>query len=111
MPIERLSPRNNGSLFRFIRVRLTLWYALLLAVMLAVFSTVIYFGLRQALEESLPDSLEDRAALVTALVTSAGELATDNVEVPGDSLEGEHYAQVFDLEGRLQLDNTAPQAS
>ncbi len=93
---------------RFIRVRLTLWYVLLLAVLLAVFSLGVYFALNQALDENLSDSLESRAAIVIALATVDGELGTDGVEVPGDPLEGEHFARVFDGEGQLVFDNSLP---
>ena len=96
-------------LFRFIRVRLTLWYALLLAALLAAFSVGLYVALRQALDENLSDSLEGRATIVVALVTVSGQLDTAGVAVPGDPLEGEHFARIFDSQGRLLLDNSLPQ--
>jgi heavy metal sensor kinase len=96
------------GLFRFIRVRLTLWYVLLLAVLLAAFSVGVYVALRQALYENLNDSLENRASIVTALVTEDGELDAAGVEIPGDPFEGEHFARVFDADGNLLIDNSTP---
>jgi heavy metal sensor kinase len=93
-------------LLRFIRVRLTLWYVLLLAALLAAFAIGVYIALRQALYENLNDSLENRASIVTALVTEDGELNAAGVEIPGDPFEGEHFARVFDAEGNLLLDNS-----
>ncbi len=45
-------------LLRPIRVRLTLWYVLLLAITLAAFSAGVYFALRQSLYSNLDDSLD-----------------------------------------------------
>ena len=47
--------------FRSIRLRLTLWYVLLLAIILAGFSAGIYLTLRHNLYANLDDSLETRA--------------------------------------------------
>lgn len=96
---------------RFIRVRLTLWYVLLLAALLAGFSVGVYLALRQALYENLDDSLEGRAAIVVALVAEDGGLDTDGVEIPGDPFEGENFARVLDAEGNLLLDNSLPEFS
>lgn len=95
-------------LFRFIRVRLTLWYVLLLAVLLAAFAVGVYVALREALYENLDSSLDNRASIVTALVTQDGELDLTGVEIPGDPFEGEHFARVYDAEGDLVLDNSTP---
>lgn len=46
---------------RSIRVRLTLWYVLLLAVILEVFSAGMYAALRVSLYNNLDDSVDSRA--------------------------------------------------
>jgi len=46
---------------RKIRVRLTLWYVLILAVVLVAFSGGVYFGLRKVLSDSLDDAVAQRS--------------------------------------------------
>ena len=49
------------SSFRPIRVRLTLWYVLLLAIVLIAFSTALYLALRVSLYDDLDDVLRSSA--------------------------------------------------
>ena len=94
------------SVFRSLRVRLTLWYVLLLAVTIALFSGGLYIALRQSLYENLDDSLEARADLVAGLVSDQnGELTAEGVEIPGDP-DGEEFARVFDASGEVVYDNS-----
>ena len=100
------------SLLRPIRVRLTLWYVLLVAVILAVFSGGLYVALRQLLYENLNDSLDNRAEIVQALIRYEDGLPSlSGVEFPGDPVEGEHFTRVFDASGQVTFDNSAPEFS
>src|SRR5574341_315324 len=92
---------------RLIRVRLTIWYVLLLAITLAVFCAGVYVAMRRSLYTNLDDSLESRAELVEGLVTENRNLDASGVQVPGDPLEGEEFARVFDSSGNLVFDNSS----
>lgn len=98
-------------LLRFIRVRLTLWYVVLLAVLLAAFSAGVYAALRENLYSSLNDSIDNRAEIVAGLVTRDGVLDTSEVDIPGDPLEGENFVRVYDASGALIFDNSTPEFS
>ncbi len=97
------------AFFRFIRVRLTLWYVLLLAVTLAAFSAGVYFALRQSLYSNLDDSLESRAEIVGGIVTRDGRLSVSGVDIPGDPVEGEEFVRVYDSSGDMVFDNSPDQ--
>jgi heavy metal sensor kinase len=93
------------NLFRPIRVRLTLWYVLLLAMVLIAFSVALYLALRLSLYEDLDDVLCSSATLVTNTlqVNAQGRLTTG----PGQPLlwsdpqEGEHFWRVLDASGQV----------
>jgi heavy metal sensor kinase len=93
------------NLFRSIRVRLTLWYVLLLAVVLALFGGALYLALRITLYDNLDDILRSSAALIAdALeVDAQGHL----IAGPGQPLlwndpkEGEHFWRVLDPSERV----------
>jgi len=92
-------------LFRSIRVRLTLWYVLLLALVLVAFSGALYLTLRTALYHNLDNALRNSAALlVNALdVDDQGHL-TAAPEQPlawSDPRAGEHFWRVLDPAGRV----------
>jgi heavy metal sensor kinase len=93
--------------FRSIRVRLTIWYLLLLAVTLAVFSVAVYLALRQSLYDNLDDALESRSELVAGIVAGGGLEGLDAGDIPGDPVEGEEFVRVYDASGNLMYDNTA----
>jgi len=95
------------SLFRSIRLRLTLWYVLLLAITLAAFSAGLYLAMRQSLYRNLDDSLEGRAEIVGGLVTEGGRLTDEEVAIPGDPVDGEEFVRVYDLNGDVAFDNTS----
>ncbi len=95
---------------RSLRVRLTIWYMLLLAVTLATVGVGVYFALRESLYSNLDDSIQAREDLVRSVVIQDNDLDVTGVQLPGDPLEGEHFIRVYDAEGRLVFDNTAGQA-
>ena len=74
---------------RSIRLRLTLWYVLLLAIILAGFSAGIYVTLRHNLYANLDDSLQTRVADLLPLVRH---------EEAGPTLAGSVSANAPDLD-------------
>jgi len=91
---------------RRIRVRLTLWYVLLLAVVLIVFSAVLYLSLRSSLLNEVDRSLSNTAGqAATGLEMENGRLSFQNSEEPVN-LPGRLAAQGFavrltDREGKV----------
>jgi heavy metal sensor kinase len=96
------------AVFRLLRVRLTLFYLLLLAGTLAAFSAGVYLALRESLFSSLDDSIETRLELVSALLASQGGIDAAGVDIPGDPVEGEEFVRIFGENGENVLDNTHP---
>jgi heavy metal sensor kinase len=93
-------------MLRSIRVRLTLWYVLLLAVILAVFSGGVYFALRWSLYNNLEDALDTRADTLFGVITVEDGVPTlDPLQAPADP-QGEHFVRVFDPGADLTFDNT-----
>ena len=92
------------NLVRSIRVRLTLWYVLLLAIVLIVFGGALYLALSISLYDNLNDVLRSSAALIagTLEVDAQGHLTAG----PGqpllwnDPTEGEHFWRVLEPSGR-----------
>ena len=86
-----------------IRLRLTVWYVLLLAVILAAFSSGVYLLLRHALYQNLDKSIENRASALTDIIgfeSDAPYLPNDGGT--SDPTGGEHFARVFDSAGSLR---------
>ena len=93
---------------RSVRLRLTLWYVLLLAVILAAFSAGIYLLLQNNLYDNLDDSIRNRANTFLDVIqyeagqpTLAGSVSSD------DPNAGESFVRVFDASGRMTFDNSA----
>ena len=90
-----------------VRLRLTLWYVLLLALILAVFSAGIYLVLRHTLSSGLNESLENHSSALLDVVqydgdrpTLAGNIFSD------DPNEEEQFLRVFDVAGALTFDDS-----
>ncbi len=97
------------SALRSIRVRLTLWYIVLLAIILAAFSVGIYVTLRHSLYANLDDSLEVRAEELLPAIRFQGDLPTLAEVVPSDGPpDGEQFVRVFDASGAITFDTGAP---
>ena len=93
---------------RSVRLRLTLWYVLLLAIILAGFSAGVYVLLRHNLYDNLDDSIQNRANTFLDVIqykegqpTLAGRVSSD------DPNAGESFVRVFDGSGGITFDNTA----
>lgn len=96
---------------RSIRLRLTLWYILLLASILAAFSAGIYLTLRHNLYANLNDSIEVRTDDLLAIVRFDGNQPTLAGEVPTQSQdEGEQFIRVFNASGEVTFDTGAAAA-
>lgn len=93
------------NLLQSIRVRLTLWYVLLLAVVLIAFSGVLYLALRVALYDNLDDTLRSSVTLVANSldIDSQGNLSAGPEQsfLLNDPQEGEHFWRILDLSGQV----------
>lgn len=105
-----------------IRIRITLWYVVVLAVVLALFSLGVTFGLRRSLERNLEASIERRAttlasivdvrddgpALPPAFIESAAfpddDEPDDDDDVNEPDFDDEQYARTFAPDGSLVSD-------
>ncbi len=83
-----------------IRLRLTLWYVLLMAVILAAFCTGVYLVLREALYQNLDDSVENRASVLLNAIQYDGDrpFLPDQVS-SGQPAEAEHLPVCSTLQG------------
>jgi heavy metal sensor kinase len=93
---------------RSIRLRLTLWYVLLLAVILAALSAGIYVTLRHSLYDNLGDSIQNRANVLLDIVRYEGSRPTlAGLVSSNDPNQGESFVRVFDAFGELTFDSSA----
>lgn len=93
---------------RSVRLRLTLWYVLLLAIILAAFSAGIYLTLRHNLYANLDDSIQNRANILLDIVQYEGDRPTlAGVASSDDPNQGESFVRVFDASGELSFDGSA----
>jgi len=93
------------TLVRPIRVRLTLWYVLLLAVVLALFGGTLYVALQMTLYDDLDDVLINGASLVinSLQIDDQGHLSA-GPEPPlawSDPKRGEHSWRAVDRSGQI----------
>jgi heavy metal sensor kinase len=101
---------------RGIRVRLTLWYLLVLAVVLALFGGGVYFALRESLDDGLEASVWSRSdALLSVIQLEAdGPVLPDSVvnaaPIPDedgdldDDVNDEQFARTWDRSGNVISD-------
>jgi len=93
--------------FRPLRLRLTLWYVLLLAIILAAFSAGIYLTLRHNLYANLDDSVETRANDLLAMLNFEGDSPTLSGRLATESSDlGEQFIRVYDRAGQVTFDTT-----
>jgi len=93
---------------RSVRLRLTLWYVLLLAIILAAFSAGIYLTLRHNLYANLDDSIQNRANILLDIVRYEGNRPSlAGVVSSNDPNQGESFVRVFDASGELSFDGSA----
>jgi len=93
--------------FRSVRLRLTLWYVVLLAVILACFSAGVYIFLRQLLYDNLDDTIRNRSAtFLGVLVYEDGRPTLVDQRPFDDPNAGESFVRVFDMSGTVTVDNS-----
>ncbi len=93
---------------RSVRLRLTLWYVLLLAIILAAFSAGVYLILRHNLYDNLDDSIQNRANVLLGVIRYEGSRPTLAGRVsPVDPNTSEYFARVFDTSGAVTFDGVA----
>ncbi len=101
---------------RGIRLRLTLWYLLVLAVVLALFGGGVYFALRESLDDGLEVSIRSRSdALLSVIQLDNGnptlpESAFQATPLPDDDdddlddTDDEQFARTWDRAGNVISD-------
>lgn len=93
---------------RSLRLRLTLWYVLLLAVILAAFCSGIYLTLRHNLYNSVDASVRNRATVLLGIVRyEEGTPTLEGVVSTSDPNADESFVRVYDSDGQLRFDSTA----
>ena len=93
-----------------IRVRLTLWYVLLLAVILAAFSGGVYLALRQFLYSNFDESLERSVTAFLGIIQYEEDRPTLALRFPSDDtidIDRELFVRVFDISGDPTFDNSS----
>jgi heavy metal sensor kinase len=91
---------------RSLRLRLTLWYLLLLAVILGAFSAGVYFALRHSLYANLNDSIEARSEDLLTVVQFTGGRPTLSSTVPSSPGELEQFDRAYDASGSVTFDSS-----
>ena len=97
-------------MLRSIRVRLTLWYVVMLAAILAAFSAGVYLALRANLYSNLNDSLDSKAAAIGAAVQDGGGRPQLTPDAAPPDPDGEQFVRLFDASGALVFDNSTVEA-
>ena len=90
-----------------IRLRLTLWYVLLLAVILGAFAVGVYLFLRHSLYQDLDNSLQNSASALLNVIQYEG----DSPVLPGqgslrDPNQDDHFVRIFNTSGEIVFDNS-----
>lgn len=91
---------------RSLRLRLTLWYVLLLAIILAAFSAGVYFTLRYNLNVGLDDSVDNRANVLLDVVRYQDGRPTLDDVVPSSDPSEDNFVRVFDASGQVTFENS-----
>jgi len=95
------------GVFHSIRIRLTLWYVLLLAVILGGFSAGLYFALRERLYDNLDESLDIRVSVLVEAIDYQNGIPTLPRGGEGEDPDaGEHITRVYDSRGRQTFDQS-----
>jgi heavy metal sensor kinase len=91
-----------------LRLRLTLWYLVLLAVILAAFCAGVYMVMRGQLYHNLDDSVENRANILLGVILFDDNRPTLTGTVfSQDPDADESFVRVFDESGRVTFENRA----
>src|SRR5579883_641763 len=83
-----------------LRMRLALWYLLVLGIVLALFGTLVFLDMRQSLRAGVDNVLKSRAEIVSSQVSiGPGCLYYQGADTV--TAEGETAVYLFDVHGRL----------
>ena len=95
-------------LFRSVRLRLTLWYVVLLAIILAGFSAGVYVVMGHQLYSNLDDSVDNRANILLGVIRYEDRQPTLRGSVfSNDPDADESFVRVFDANGSVSFENPA----
>jgi len=94
-------------MLRSVRIRITLWYVLLLIVVLAAFCVGVYLVMRQSLYSNLDDIISNRAGTFQGLLEYENGTPTlpDNAASTGPDPE-ERFVRVYDSSGEVTFDGS-----
>ncbi len=93
-------------LLRSIRMRLTLWYAGILAGILILFAIGAYIAMSRTLNESLDDGLDDRAFLTRGLL-AFDEQGRPGLDWPEDDPNlDDSFQRIIGVDGEILFDNS-----
>ena len=91
-----------------IRLRLTLWYVILLAIILAVFIAGVCLILRQSLYHNLDESMLNRANALLSVIQYEGDrlFLPSEVSLKGQNQDDydEYFVRLFNASGSLRFD-------
>src|SRR5262245_19771709 len=91
---------------RPIRIRLTLWYTLLMGTALLGFALLLYLLLWQLGQRVVDRDLTGRASLIRSVVTGEdGHLKMLDVAVLGERDPDVHFSRLWDSDGKLLFDD------
>lgn len=91
-----------------LRLRLTLWYVVLLAVILAAFCAGVYLVMRGQLYHNLDDSVENRANILLGVILFDDDRPTLTGTVFSEDPDAnESFVRVFDALGNVTFRNRA----
>lgn len=89
-----------------IRLRLTVWYSVLLAAVLVLFGAALWFGLRIRLAGAFDDQLREQATLTLASVQIQGNALTlDTAQSPLAQRDGS-FVRLIDRDGHVVTDTS-----
>ena len=91
-----------------IRLRLTLWYVLLLALILAAFAAGVYLLLRHSLYQNIDESIQNQANALMNVIQYEGERPLLPIQADLENQnQDEYFARGFDSSGSLSFDNSS----
>ena len=94
-----------------IRLRLTLWYLLVLAVILAAFGAGVYLVLRQLLYDNLDESIQIEAAALLGAIEYEGGRPSLARATSVNRTEDEWFVRVFDVYAESTFDSSGGKGS
>ena len=91
-----------------IRLRLTLWYVLLLALILAAFAGGVYLLLRHSLYQNIDESIQNQSNAFMNIIQYEGERPFLPTQADlKDPNQNEYFARGFDISGALSFDSSS----